>query len=290
MLLAGECRARDLSAFENKEKAVKEMTEHAHQSEIEERQTLKRKCESEAEIGEQLRNQRKARGISLIEVSEHTKIGKKYLEALEEGRYDLLPCETYIRGFLRAYAKYLELDDEWLIDQYRNLKADQVSEEKPEEEHDEERKSNQSIWVPLLSMLLLAGAGVGLFLLWPTAQEDTETGHEVVVSESMEAGYEEGGLSRPGPDDPMTLKIRCKEKTWITLMIDGRQEPDITLNPGQERSWTAQERFVLWTGNAGGIEVYFNGKLQPPLGKTGEVRKEIIFERPAPVLEPEREY
>jgi transcriptional regulator with XRE-family HTH domain len=247
------------------------------------------KQEVEMNIGEQLKNQRKARGISLVEVSEHTKIGKKYLEALEEGSYDTMPCETYIRGFLRAYAKYLELDDESLIKQYGNSQDDHIEEEASEEVSEEKvRKNNQTVWVPLMAMLLLAGAGAGLFLLWPNAPEEPVASHEVVVSDSLTSGFEDANSARvPGPDEPMTLKIRGKEKTWVTIMADGRQEPDITLNPGQERLWSAQERFVLWTGNAGGIEITFNGELQPPLGKAGEVRKEVLFERPEPILAPE---
>jgi D-alanyl-D-alanine carboxypeptidase len=86
-------------------------------------------------------------------------------------------------------------------------------------------------------------------------------------------------------NDILTLKIRAKEQTWITLMIDGKQEPDITLAANEQRQWQAKDRFVLWTGNAGGIEVYFNGVLQPALGKQGEVRKEVIFERKQPLID-----
>lgn len=237
-------------------------------------------------IGEQLRAQRKARGISLVEVAEHTKIGKRYLEAFEEDRFDVLPCEAYIRGFLRAYAKYLEIDDVRLLAQYRTLQHAQCTEPPSAAGHPESapRKSNQNIWVPLVAILLVTGLGAGLFLLWPSGQE-----------EGANPAAPAGGLNAPdtnlpripGPDDPLTLAIKGKEKTWITLMIDGRQEPDITLNPNEERSWQAQERFVLWTGNAGGIEIYFNGELQPPLGSVGEVRKEVIFERRQPVIETE---
>ena len=59
-------------------------------------------------IGEQLRRARKTKSISLMEVSEHTKISKRHLEALEKAEYEILPGETYTKGFLRAYAKYLD--------------------------------------------------------------------------------------------------------------------------------------------------------------------------------------
>jgi cytoskeleton protein RodZ len=239
-------------------------------------------------IGEQLRTQRKARGISLVEVAEHTKIGKRYLEAFEEDHFDVLPCEAYIRGFLRAYAKYLEIDDERLLTQYKTLRHAQCTEPPTAASGRSEtipRKSNQNIWVPLVAILLVTGLGAGLFLLWPSGQE--ENANPAAPAGGVSAPDTSLPSRLPGPDDPLSLKIKGKEKTWITLMIDGRQEPDITLNPNEERSWQAQERFVLWTGNAGGIEIYFNGELQPPLGVVGEVRKEVIFERRQPVVEPE---
>lgn len=239
--------------------------------------------------GEQLKNQRKARGISLVEVTEHTKIGKKYLEALEEEMYDFLPSPAYIQGFLRAYAKYLEMDDGKLVRQYQ---AKYLAEKKESRENSEseqmEKQNNQSIWAPLLAMIILAGLGAGLFLLWPLGPPERIV-QDAVLPSSMTEGLEQTMPPATGTNDVLTLKIRAKEKTWITIMIDGKQEPDVTLAANEARQWYAKERFVLWTGNAGGIEVYFNGNLQPALGSQGEVRKEIIFERKKPVVQPEEE-
>ncbi len=240
---------------------------------------------AELGLGEQLRAQRKARGISLVEVTEHTKIGKKYLEALEDERFDFLPSPAYIKGFLRAYAKYLELDDEKMIRQYKTRFRNPEGEKEDQPGEEQEKQNNQSIWIPLLSMIILAGLGAGVFLLWPSEEpQDQEVVQEAILPSAVNEGTEAAVPGVPGANDMLTLKIRAKERTWITLMIDGKQEPDITLAANEERQWRAKDRFVLWTGNAGGIEVYFNGVLQPALGRTGEVRKEIIFERKNPLV------
>ena len=55
-------------------------------------------------LGEFLRRERELRHITLDDVAERTKISRRYLEAIEEGRYDRLPGETFVRGFIRAYA------------------------------------------------------------------------------------------------------------------------------------------------------------------------------------------
>jgi transcriptional regulator with XRE-family HTH domain len=70
-------------------------------------------------IGEQLSAARSARGIELEEVEERTKIRKRYLRAMEEERWELLPGAAYARAFLRTYAEFLALDGEALVEEYR---------------------------------------------------------------------------------------------------------------------------------------------------------------------------
>lgn len=62
-------------------------------------------------FGENLRRERELRGITLPELSEATKIGLRYLRALENNRFDYLPGGVFNRGFVRAVARYLKLDE-----------------------------------------------------------------------------------------------------------------------------------------------------------------------------------
>lgn len=66
----------------------------------------------ESGIGELLRDTRQAKGLSLEEVERDTRINRLYLEALEAEHFDALPAPVYVRGFMRSYARYLELDPE----------------------------------------------------------------------------------------------------------------------------------------------------------------------------------
>lgn len=72
-----------------------------------------------SEIGETLRERRMALKIDVHEVEEATKIRAKYLRALENEEYNLLPGNAYVKSFLRTYADYLELDSRALVDAYR---------------------------------------------------------------------------------------------------------------------------------------------------------------------------
>lgn len=72
-----------------------------------------------SEIGETLRERRMALKIDVHEVEEATKIRAKYLRALENEEYNLLPGSAYVKSFLRTYADYLDLDSRALVDAYR---------------------------------------------------------------------------------------------------------------------------------------------------------------------------
>lgn len=84
------------------------------------------------EIGRRLRAARVAKGITLEEVEEETRIRKKYIDALETGRTVLIPGEVYVKGFLRTYGNFLGLDGEALVEEYKSLKSRPEGEGEPE--------------------------------------------------------------------------------------------------------------------------------------------------------------
>lgn len=78
-------------------------------------------------FGERLRHERELRGITLPELADATKIGLRYLRALESDRFDQLPGGIFNRGFVRAIARYMKLDDRhWMAEYLR------AANEKPE--------------------------------------------------------------------------------------------------------------------------------------------------------------
>jgi cytoskeletal protein RodZ len=88
-------------------------------------------------LGEKLKKIRSEYRISLNEVAKHTKIQMKYLEYLEDGEYERLPAEVYVRGFVRSYARFLGTDEGVLVKMYeherniqKNLKKEQFQEQR----------------------------------------------------------------------------------------------------------------------------------------------------------------
>jgi len=70
------------------------------------------------ELGSILRDAREMKGLTLAEVQDQIRINSQYLDALEEGNYHLLPTQVHVRGFLRNYARFLQLDPEPLLERY----------------------------------------------------------------------------------------------------------------------------------------------------------------------------
>jgi hypothetical protein len=72
------------------------------------------------ELGNSLREARTRHGLDLAQVELATKIRAKYLRALEDEVFEILPSETYVKGFLRSYAEFLGLDGQLYVDEYNS--------------------------------------------------------------------------------------------------------------------------------------------------------------------------
>jgi hypothetical protein len=72
------------------------------------------------EIGNTLREARLRRGLDILDCEAETKIRAKYLRAMEEEQFDLMPSPTYVRGFLKSYAEFLDLDGQLVLDEYES--------------------------------------------------------------------------------------------------------------------------------------------------------------------------
>ncbi len=75
------------------------------------------------DIGASLREARTRRGLSLDDVTAGLRIRERYVTALEEERWELMPGEAYAKGFLRMYAEFLGLDGSLYVDEYNERVA-----------------------------------------------------------------------------------------------------------------------------------------------------------------------
>lgn len=72
------------------------------------------------ELGNRLKEAREAKGLTLDDLQDITKIQKRYLKDIEEGNYDSIPGKFYVRAFIKQYGEAVGLDPEALFDEYKH--------------------------------------------------------------------------------------------------------------------------------------------------------------------------
>nr|WP_055108397.1 RodZ domain-containing protein [Paenibacillus ihumii] len=137
-------------------------------------------------LGQQLKEARLARGLSLDDVQDMTKIRKRYLEAIEAGDYKVLPGSFYVRAFIKTYAETVGVDADELLNEHRqDVPAPQV--EQTMEPVLQKRRSRQtpvrnSKWMSTALMwsfaILILVVIYMYFTVWgknPSADKNNET-------------------------------------------------------------------------------------------------------------------
>jgi cytoskeleton protein RodZ len=278
----------------------------------------KKDQENMGSFGERMRREREMRGIKLEEITESTKISKRNLLALEDEHFDRLPGGIFNKGFVRAYARFLGLDEDQAVQDFLIASADydqplalqppgsETSVVKPPvipSEASEKRKD--LAWV-LAALLVLSAGGSGWYYLnygrMPLAPNQASAGAPpargvvpaqvpLPVSAAKGSGDKPASAARSAGVSPelksnsasvtgpagtvqraVVLAIKANQPTWVSMTVDGKPYMAETMAAGNERTIEARERIVLRTGNAGGLEVSYNGQPAAPAGRDGQVR------------------
>jgi len=113
-------------------------------------------------MGAWLRTQREARGVSVQEIAQASKISLRYLEAIESDRFDTLPAPVFVRGFLREYARVVGLDPDEVVNLY--LAAESTAPQARDDGRRAAAAAPRAERSPLLGYALLVGALLVVFL------------------------------------------------------------------------------------------------------------------------------
>jgi cytoskeleton protein RodZ len=316
-------------------------------------------------FGDRMRREREMRGVTLEEISESTKISKRSLQALEEEDFDLLPGGIFNKGFVRAYARFLGIDEEQAVADFAAADNEQPATEDvfPLKLHDRQEQpplNPKRSLLPVLLALLVLVAVAGAWTFWtkhrpprttnesqgsetslPAAQVPEQPRSESAApptANTNEAGSaaskstekpnstepdqktpfatspttngtpdapsepsatrppaltdstgkqsspaESAGVKDPSSSDSaplskqaFTISVKATEDSWISIVADGKPKVEGILSAEKQRSVTAGKELVLVTGNAGGIEVSYNGKPIASLGKKQQ-RRRVTF-------------
>jgi len=242
-------------------------------------------------IGETLKEARKARGLSLEEVAEKTKIRPRYLEAIEVENFDLLPGQIYVRGFIRNYARFLGLNPEPLVALFDECYGKQqlpAAETIPEQKEKNQRLRRK----PLVYLFLAAAACLIVFGIYafktgailqqarndapvPGNVRDQSVPEQIIPPPNQPATPRESPVPREtSPQKGVNLVLNVvQDRCWMRVVVDGETKFTGELAANQSRSFFGKERIEIKLGNAGAVQVQVNGRNLGYLGGIGEVIK-----------------
>lgn len=155
-------------------------------------------------LGEKLRNIRSNKRASLSDVSKNTRIQIEYLEYLEQGAYDKLPADVYVKGFLKSFAEYLNVDDKGLIRSFNKERSIQQN-IKGDDKNNVPKKinlSNFSINPKVISIILISIFFIGMsFYLYKKLDNFVSTPELIILNPEADATVHDSQVVVSGRTD-----------------------------------------------------------------------------------------
>lgn len=262
-------------------------------------------------MGAELRAERERQGFTIQDVERETSIRAAYLQALERGDYSALPNEVYVKGFIRNYAGFLHVDAEKLVQEYReeihgvdvgpiqkaNPKTTSlVNESAPfssgSDFHERVEKSakKQLVFMAVATVVIaFVGSIYYFFGDDPNAEKPAQTAQQPAVQQTAQTPASgqnpQAQNGQPAAQQPVQtigntanaaagqadVMAKFTGRCWIQAIADGKVIYEGTVEPNQTMRWTGKKEVILTAGNAGAIDVTYNGQSVGKLGKEGIV-------------------
>jgi hypothetical protein len=217
------------------------------------------------EIGDQLRETRMRQRIDITEVEAATKIRAKYLRALENEEWDLLPGPTFVKTFLRTYADYLGLDARNLVEQYRlRYERPAASELTPFGTNLGSRRTRaprRPVVAPWMLVLVVLVALVGILFVIGRLGGDDEPGEREATAPTatpQPAGGGENGDGGGGKKEkrpkPTRVRLQIVPTGPVSVCLENAAgEPligNLTLDVGQDSQTFKGKSFTASFGTS----------------------------------------
>ncbi|HLH72317.1 MAG TPA: RodZ domain-containing protein [Chloroflexota bacterium] len=256
-----------------------------------------------------LRQERLRRQLTLAQVEQQTRIRERYLAAIEDDDYHVLPAPVFAIGLITKYAKFLGLDPEPFVTAFKKQLAVPLV---PKVQPETARIVRSSTGVPgylwpafgVVFLLALVGylyqqvstyvsgaslpptpRSIALLALTPlpspTAPPPTATSATLVPTSQPLAQPSPTPTTPPvptatliptaTPQKGVRIDAAISGRVWMQVEADGKVVFSGILQNGDKHTWRANRTLMIWSGDAGNVSVTYNGKPLGPLGRPGEV-------------------
>ena len=233
-------------------------------------------------FGGWLRRQRELRQVSLREIADVTKISIRYLEALEEDRFDVLPAPVFAKGFLREYARYVGLDADEVVNTYLTAQREAQPDEEAEPWAGRERRRKSLEWT---SGLLLALAVVVVLILVALVAFYAERSRKAPLPPPAIAAPAAEPLPPPPPPPevvppaaPLVITMDFAEDCWVEATVDGQRRLSELHVQGESLQLEAEERVLLTLGNSRAVHIEVNGQPFELDAEAGRIARDILID------------
>lgn len=239
-------------------------------------------------VGELLRAEREKQNLTVKDIEKATSIRAIYIQAIEDGKYDVLPGEVYLKGFIRNYASFLGLNPQQALEVYRESQTPQAQQPaapsapaapamppKVEAGRAGEGGSSLGRWVIILVVLaVIAGAAWAVFnhLNQPPAPPPKPP--QSLAQPAPAPAPVPAPQKAPAPTPaarPIVVVAKYTADCWTRVTADGREVYEGIPRIGESFTWNADQTMTVHLGNAAGVELTYNGQPQGRLGGDGDV-------------------
>lgn len=196
-------------------------------------------------VGGILKGTREAKSVSLEEISNRSKISRRFLEAIERGDYSLLPSDMFIRSFIRQYAQIVGLEGEEMVELYRRERGFKERELVTEPS----ARSFRSSWIMLILIPSIA------VIVWVGAK---------YLSLRSESSYvTETAISDTTPQKPpgsTEILLQFTDRCWMSVELDGKKIYEGIRSPGDELRYSLRNKLTIRAGDGGAFQLSKNGE------------------------------
>ena len=263
-------------------------------------------------FGESLKRERELRGVTLEEISAATRIATRFLKAIENEQWDQLPGGVFNRGFVRAMARFLGLDEENTVAEYTLAVGDRPS--VPVWTGSPPVVTTEQPWLAWIAVvvlvlgLLAGGVYGGRWLLARRAARRAASAVSASLGTSSPAGGEplpsvvqpsapanlapvadatnapavtpvaaidstSATAPSSAPTDQLELKIEVTKRTKVTVVADQDMVFDGSMKSGENHFFSASDHIQVSARDSGAVRLVLNGKSLAPIGPSGKSGK-----------------